>query len=127
MKNLKKPVTKFLALKSSNPRPLNQVLSYNEINKFGFNKRLFLKGKIEFRSIVAKYENQSEPALKSISLIIEQGEKIGICGRTGSGKSSLIKVLTRSLDTQEGCVLIDLYDISKLDLKILRSEIMVIS
>jgi hypothetical protein len=57
MKNLKKPVTKFLSLKSSNPRPLNQVLSYNEINKFGFNKRLFLKGKIEFRSIVAIYEN----------------------------------------------------------------------
>lgn len=65
--------------------------------------------------------------MKSIDLIIESGEKIGVCGWTGSGKSSLIKILTRSLEIQEGSVLIDLYDINKIDLKILRSEILVIS
>jgi ABC-type multidrug transport system fused ATPase/permease subunit len=98
LKNIKKPVTKFLSIKSSSPRPLTQILSYTEINQFGFNKRLFLKGKIEFRDIFATYENQTQHALKGISLVIESGEKIGICGRTGSGKSSLIKLLTRSLE-----------------------------
>ena len=63
-KNIKKPVTKFLALKSTSPRPVSQIISYNEINKFGFNKRLFLKGKIEFRGVSVTYENQSEQALK---------------------------------------------------------------
>ncbi len=60
---------------------------------------------------MAYYENQTDPAINKIDLVIEPGEKIGICGRTGSGKSSLIKLLTWSLEPQDGYVMIDLYDI----------------
>jgi ABC-type multidrug transport system fused ATPase/permease subunit len=65
--------------------------------------------------------------LNKICLTIEAGEKIGICGRTGSGKSTLIKLLTWSIDLMEGSISIDFYDINKINIKILRSEILVIS
>lgn len=55
------------------------------------------------------------------------GEKVGVVGRTGSGKSSLIKLIWRYLYPAQGKILIDGHDISKVDLKALRDQIVVIS
>lgn len=61
--------------------------------------------------------------LKDISLSIKAGEKIGICGRTGSGKTSLIMSVFRLLDLQSGSILVDGVDISTLPRQEVRRRI----
>ncbi|KAF4629350.1 hypothetical protein G7Y89_g8798 [Cudoniella acicularis] len=65
------------------------------------------RGKIEFKDVTTSYSISSSPVLRNISLTIESGQKVGIVGRTGSGKSSLILTLLRMLDLTSGSILID--------------------
>ncbi|KAJ2352394.1 ABC transporter C member 13, partial [Coemansia sp. RSA 2673] len=71
-------------------------------------------GKIEFRDFSMKYGADLNYALKNVNLTINPGERIGIVGRTGAGKSSLAKVLFRLIHTNtSGSILIDGQDISE--------------
>ncbi|KAG9690493.1 putative multidrug resistance protein, partial [Aureobasidium melanogenum] len=82
-------------------------------------------GSIQLCNISVKYGDRKH-ALESVSLTINHGEKIGICGRTGSGKSTLINAILRIAPTQTGTIIIDDIDISKLQPNILRSELIVV-
>ena len=84
------------------------------------------QGKIEFRSVTLIYRKGLDPALRSLSFVINGGEKIGIIGRTGAGKSSVILLLLRILDPSSGFVLIDDIDIKTLGLLQLRRSISII-
>ncbi|ESN96339.1 hypothetical protein HELRODRAFT_189203 [Helobdella robusta] len=86
----------------------------------------FKEGSIEFFNYSMKYKEGLDYALKNIHFSIKPSEKVGIMGRTGAGKSSLISALFR-FGQSEGSIYIDNYDISKLPLKILRSNITVLS
>ncbi|KAF9879602.1 ABC multidrug transporter [Colletotrichum karsti] len=57
-------------------------------------------GKIEIGNATASYSDDTDPVLKNITLTIHPGQKVGICGRSGSGKSSLLLALLRLLDLQ---------------------------
>lgn len=105
----------------------NEKFSYEEINSKGFDKFIFKKGKVEIKNIWAKYDGQENYVLKNINLTLESGKKLGICGKTGSGKSSLIKLILRHFSYEKGDILIDGYDISKMDIKQLRSEFLIIN
>jgi len=76
---------------------------------------------IEFKEVTFKYD--SEPVLKSISLHIRAGEIIAIVGMSGAGKTSLVNLLPRFYDVEEGQILIDGLDIRKVTLKSLREQI----
>ena len=80
-------------------------------------------GNIEFINYNASYRPNTPLILKNINLKIENEEKIGIVGRTGSGKSSLIKALSRIIEPKSGKILIDDIDIQKKNLKVLREKI----
>ena len=67
-----------------------------------------------------------EPVLNKIDLNIESQQKIGICGRTGAGKSSLTLSLFRLIEATNGQILIDDVDVSKLGLHQLRSKLAII-
>ncbi|KAH8805144.1 ABC multidrug transporter [Xylogone sp. PMI_703] len=81
------------------------------------------KGSIEFKNVSAAYNRPSEFVLKNISLPIEAGQKIGICGRTGSGKSSLVLSLFRMIELSSGSISIDGTDISTIPRRELRSRL----
>ncbi|XP_068628825.1 ATP-binding cassette sub-family C member 4-like isoform X2 [Battus philenor] len=83
------------------------------------------QGRIEFRNCYMKYTPEDLPVLKNLNLVIEKGWKVGVVGRTGAGKSSLISSLFR-LAIVEGEVLIDDVDTSYLSLQELRSKISII-
>ncbi|CCH46807.1 Multidrug resistance-associated protein 1 [Wickerhamomyces ciferrii] len=84
------------------------------------------EGSIEFKDLSLKYRDDLPLVLKKLSISIKGGEKIGICGRTGAGKSSLMVALYRIAESFEGQVLIDGIDISKLGLYDLRSKLSII-
>ncbi|XP_045502974.1 ATP-binding cassette sub-family C member 4-like isoform X2 [Colias croceus] len=83
------------------------------------------RGQIEFRNCFMKYTPEDLPILKNLNLVLESGWKVGIVGRTGAGKSSLISSLFR-LAIVEGEILIDGVDTGKLALQDLRSKISII-
>lgn len=87
----------------------------------------FKKGNVELKNVSARYEINKELVLKNISFKAKGGSKIGVVGRTGSGKSSLIKLFWRYLQITEGEILIDEQNICKMDLKLLRRELTIIT
>jgi ATP-binding cassette, subfamily B, multidrug efflux pump len=84
-----------------------------------------LKGKIEFRNVSFRY-GHGERALNNISLTIRPGEKLGIIGTTGSGKSSLVNLIARFYDPEEGIVLVDDEDVRDLSFDTLRTRVSIV-
>ncbi|BCG25436.1 MULTISPECIES: type I secretion system permease/ATPase [Pseudomonas] len=85
--------------------------------------RQTLQGAIEMRQLEFTYPNQQAPALSNINLIVRPGEKIGIVGRSGSGKSSLAKLIVGLYQPDSGSLLIDGVDVRQLDVSDLRHNI----
>ncbi|KAJ1725186.1 Multidrug resistance-associated protein 1 [Coemansia erecta] len=84
-------------------------------------------GAIEFRNYTMRYHKDLDPVLNNINLTIRPGEKIGIVGRTGAGKSTLVKALFRLVHgTSEGSILIDGEDISRFGVGDLRPRLGII-
>ncbi|KAG7166923.1 ATP-binding cassette sub-family C member 11-like [Homarus americanus] len=84
------------------------------------------KGVIEVKDVKLRYRPELPLVLHGISASIKDGEKIGIIGRTGAGKSSLISTLLRMAELDSGSIIIDGVDISTIGLHTLRSRISVI-
>jgi ATP-binding cassette, subfamily C (CFTR/MRP), member 1 len=84
------------------------------------------QGAVEFRSLVAAHGPNSEPVIKGISMAVKPAEHIAICGRSGSGKTSLILALLQMLETQEGRILVDNVDVSAVSLADTRSHLNVV-
>lgn len=84
------------------------------------------KGKIEFRNIGFVYPKNNQKILDGINLTIKAGTKVAFVGRSGAGKTTLVKLLLRFYDPSKGLVLIDGIDIKKLKKSELRSIISVV-
>lgn len=84
------------------------------------------KGEIDFEQVSLAYRPGLPLVLKDVTLKIGSGEKIGICGRTGAGKSTIMTALYRLCELESGAVYIDGVDISKLGLYELRSKLSII-
>ncbi|RDW58727.1 hypothetical protein BP6252_13203 [Coleophoma cylindrospora] len=84
-------------------------------------------GSIKMIDVSASHNVDAQPAVKNISLEIKGGEKIGICGRTGSGKSSLVSTLLRLLELDSGKILVDGIDLSTIPRQIVRARFITIS
>ncbi|WP_079202868.1 type I secretion system permease/ATPase [Pseudomonas sp. CC6-YY-74] len=86
-------------------------------------KRQSLQGAIEFRQLDFHYPDQQQAALQNINLVVRPGEKIGIIGRSGSGKSSLAKLIVGLYQPDAGSLLVDGVDVRQLDVSDLRHNI----
>lgn len=80
-------------------------------------------GKIEFKNVCFTHREKTEPLFNDFSLTINPGEHVGIVGRSGSGKTSLTKLLLRFSDIENGQILIDGQDISKITQEDLHNSI----
>ena len=113
---------------------IERCLQYTKIDKEASKKKIIddtlvnwpQKGKIEFLNFSTRYRPDTEIVLKKISFKILPKEKIGIAGRTGSGKSTITLCLFRILEALEGKILIDDVDISTIGLDKLRSNLTII-
>ncbi|XP_063235793.1 multidrug resistance-associated protein 1-like isoform X1 [Bacillus rossius redtenbacheri] len=83
-------------------------------------------GRVEFKDYKVRYREGLDLVLKGITFTVRGGEKVGIVGRTGAGKSSLTLGLFRIIEAAEGRILIDGVDISQLGLHTLRSRLTII-
>lgn len=84
-------------------------------------------GSIEFQHVDFSYRKDAkEPVLKDINLKIRSGETIGILGGTGSGKSSLVSLLSRLYDVTKGSVLVGGRDVREYDLEVIRNQVAVV-
>ncbi|CAN8098919.1 unnamed protein product [Discula destructiva] len=85
----------------------------------------FKAGQVEFQSVCFSYDNKKE-ILKNVSFSVEPGQTIAFVGKTGAGKSTILKLLDRFYDVTEGCIRIDGQDITRVDLHSLRAQIGVV-
>jgi ABC-type multidrug transport system fused ATPase/permease subunit len=82
------------------------------------------RGQIEFKNVTFSYPTSPDfYALRNFNLVVEAGESVGLVGPSGSGKSSVITLLLRFYDPQEGAILLDGVDIRLLNLKWLRDHL----
>lgn len=84
------------------------------------------QGQIEFRDVSLKYRPDTEVVLDQLSFRIGAGEKIGVVGRTGAGKSTICLALSRIVEIVAGQIIIDDVDIKEVQLEYLRKMITVI-
>ncbi|QNG28539.1 peptidase domain-containing ABC transporter [Synechococcus sp. LTW-R] len=85
-----------------------------------------IQGAITYEGVNFRFASSGPLQLLNVSFEIKHGEFVGIVGSSGSGKSTLLKLLTRLFDPLEGTIRVDGYDISKVDLYSLRSQIGVV-
>ena len=84
-----------------------------------------LKGEVEFNKVNFAYD-EDMPVLKNVSFTIKPGEKLAIVGPTGSGKSTLIRLLSRFYDFEDGLIYLDGVDLNQISSKDLRSRVGVV-
>jgi ATP-binding cassette, subfamily B, bacterial MsbA len=85
------------------------------------------RGEIEFKNVSLSYQNAKRPALNDISFTIKPGEKLALVGRSGGGKTTLVNLLPRFYELQQGQVLIDGVDMRSLPLANLREQFSLVS
>ena len=103
---------------------LNEILDTEPVINSGSITKVEKVGTVEFKNVSFSYprSEEGERVLQNISFKINKGETIGILGATGSGKSSLVNLITRFYDTTEGEVLVDGINVKDYDLNTLRED-----
>ena len=81
-----------------------------------------VRGRVEFQNVSFSYDD-GYPILQNLSFTVEPGESIALVGATGAGKSTIVNLLSRYYDIQEGKILIDGHDISKVTVSSLRAQL----
>jgi ATP-binding cassette subfamily B protein len=81
------------------------------------------RGKIEFKNVTFKHNGANKPIFKNLNLIIKPGEKVGLVGHSGSGKTTFTRLLMRFSDIQSGEILVDGQNIAKVTQEDLHTQI----
>ena len=106
-----KRISEFLNAKPEVVEPLNAISDVN------------LTGAIKAHNLSFTYPDSDKPTLHEINFEIKAGEMVGVLGRTGSGKSTLVELILHVYNTEKGMLYFDQYDINELSIKTLRDHI----
>ncbi len=82
-----------------------------------------IKGSVEFKDVSFSFNRSSDDVVKKVNFTIEKGKFVGIAGQSGSGKSTIMKLIPRLYEIDRGKILIDGFDISKVELYSVRRQI----
>jgi ATP-binding cassette subfamily B protein len=80
----------------------------------------FIGGEIEFKNLTFRYPGADYDALSNVSLKIEKGENVGIIGKTGSGKTTLVDLILRTYNVPNGTLFIDGHDVNRIPIRTVR-------
>jgi ATP-binding cassette subfamily B protein len=116
-------VTSLVQQAEASQERINEFLNTEPDIKNKENKLTPIKGDIEFRNVSFVYPDTNIEALKNVSFKIQSGETLAILGKTGSGKSTILDLIGRLYDINNGQLLIDDKKISDLNLNSLRESI----
>ena len=105
---------------------IGAVLELKSSQEDGANEGRNLAGRVEFKDVTARYAGAGDASLENISFTAEPGQTVGIIGGTGSGKTTLVNLISRFYDAAEGSVLIDGVNVNTLQREDLRSCIGVV-
>jgi ATP-binding cassette subfamily B protein len=116
-------VSSLIQEAEASQKRINEFLKIEPEIKNNTSEKSIIKGDIEFNNVSFTYEDTNIEALKNISFKVNKGETLAILGKTGSGKSSILSLLTRMYDVKEGVILMDGKVISQVNLYDLRNSI----
>ncbi|MBC7786639.1 MAG: ABC transporter ATP-binding protein [Methylophilaceae bacterium] len=103
---------------------INTLTTHNKINDATDAKPLVVNsGKVEFNAVDFNYGNQNKRVLNGLNLQIKAGEKVGLVGRSGAGKSTIVNLLLRFYEVEAGQILIDGQNINHVTQNSLREHI----
>jgi len=116
-------LTSIVQRAEASQKRINEFLKEEPGIKNEVDRITSIQGKIEFKNVTFTYQDTGITALKNISFTIEKGETVAILGKTGSGKSTILDVVSRLYDVTSGELLIDDLPIKKINLNSLREAI----
>ena len=116
-------VTSMIQQAEASQKRINEFLEEVPDIQNNTKKSFKIKGDIEFKNVSLVYDDTKIKALKNISFSVKKGETIAILGKTGSGKSSIVNLITRLYDVSEGIIQIDNTPIKEVNLIDLRKAI----
>ncbi len=115
-------VTSLVQRASASQTRINEFLQSNIVIKNENTDVYKVHGDIEFKQVHFTYPENKVVALKDVSFKLKQGQLLGITGQVGSGKSSILNLITRQYDVTQGQILIDNKDIREHNLPLLRKN-----
>lgn len=116
-------ITNLVQQAEASQKRINEFLHENPDIFNKSDKRQAIEGHIEFKNVSFTYEDTQIKALKNVSFSIKKGETLGIMGKTGSGKSTILDLVGRLYDIESGELLIDGLPIDQINLEDLRNSI----
>ncbi|KAI5461452.1 P-loop containing nucleoside triphosphate hydrolase protein [Mariannaea sp. PMI_226] len=81
------------------------------------------KGELEVKNLSIRYDPTAEPVVRQLSFHVKPGEKLGLCGRSGSGKSSFVQSLLKMVDSVDGSLILDGEDIRNIPRSLIRQKL----
>ena len=122
MANLIITITKAVACGNR----IGGILALEEQQECRGQETIEIQGGVEFQNVSLRYHGAGAESLEGISFKAQPGQTIGIIGGTGSGKTSLVNLISRFYDASAGAVLLDGMDVGQMDVRSLRSQIGVV-
>ena len=110
---------------SASLRRISDLLSAKRdvVDREGVREIENVEGKIEFRNLTFRHKTGEFDALKDVSFTVEVGENVGLIGRTGAGKTTLVDLIMRNYNVADGCLFVDGNDVNDLSIASLRKHI----